>query len=241
MGDWLALAPSLLVPFVGVALVIGYMVWGVKQRAKIQEDTTDYQAGAIAQRLGLRVERGSPQQNLFYPGQPAFGDQLIDVLIRGERRGVPLEIVYFKKNTTEQKIMSVKVRREWQAQVIAHTTAAFGHFEVTLRQPAQWNRVRPFFERPMPELTTGDARTDAMLRVSGDNPAIAAALGPLLSPLTSMEYVHVVGRPGQIAFLMDNSDAGKGLELMGVGHTLYHVETVVDVLTNVVLTAQGQG
>ena len=240
MADWIALAPSMLVPVVGIALVVGYMIYGHKQRAKTQADTTEYQAGAIAQKLGIGVERGDPNLNLFVPGKGGLQNQHYDVLLRGQRNGVPLEVVYFRQVTTEQGFMSVTRNRSWEARITARTDAAFGHFEATLRQPQQWNRTRTYFENPMQELRTGDARTDSLLRVTGDNPAIAPSLGALLAPLTSLNYVHVIGRPGEVSFLMSHSDAGKGNEMIGVGYALYDAVVISDVLTRIVLTAQGQ-
>lgn len=239
MADLFAVLPSVGFAVLMIVGVFALMFWQHKQRAKIQRDTAEYQAGAIAQRLGIRVEKGDPNTNLFV-NQGGLAQQSYDVLLRGERNGVPIEIVYFKKVWIESDWVSSTQYRQWQGQLTARTNARFGHFEVTLRQPQQWNRVRSFFAQPMQELSTGNARTDSMLRVTGDNPAIAGALGGLLEPLTRLNYVHVVGRDGEVSFLMSHSDAGMGNEMIGVGYALYDCETIFDVLTRIVLTAEGR-
>lgn len=239
MSDLVTLLPSLGFPVLMIVGVVALMIWQHKQRGKIQQQTADYQAGAIAQRLGIRVEKGDPNTNLFV-NQGGLATQKYDVLLRGERHGVPIEIVYFKEVWVEQHIMSATRHRTWQGQLTARTNARFGHFEVTLRQPQQWNRVRSFFSQPMQELPTGNGRTDSMLRVTGDNPQIASALGGLLEPLTRLNYVHVIGRDGEVSFLMSHSDAGMGNEMMGVGYALHDCELIFDVLTRVVLTAEGR-
>lgn len=239
MSDLLAILPSFGFAGLMVVGVIGYMIWAQKARGQMQKDTAQYQAGAIAQRLGMRVVRGDPNTNLFVNGA-GLANQRYDVHVTGERQGVPLEIVYFKEVWTETGILTTTVHRQWEGRLTALTQAAFGHFEVTLRQPQQWNGVRSFFANPMPELSTGDPRTDSLLRVTGDNPAIAGALGGLLAPLTRLNYVHVVGRPGQISFLMSHSSAGRGNEMIGVGYALFDAETIFEVLTRIALTAEGR-
>lgn len=239
MADLLAIVPSLGFAALMVVGVIGFLIYSQKRRGQIQKDTADYQAGAVAARLGMRVERGDPGQNLFV-NAGLYETAKIDAVLRGERHGVPIEIVYLKENWTETGILTTTLHRKWEGRLTARTPAQFGHFEVSLRQPQSYNRTRSFFANPMPELSTGDARTDSMLRVTGDNPAIAGALGPLLSPLTRLNYVHVVGRPGEVTFLMSHSDAGKGLEMIGVGYALHDAELILDVLTRIALTAEGR-
>ncbi|MCA9605630.1 MAG: hypothetical protein KC619_08555 [Myxococcales bacterium] len=239
MDQLLAIVPSISFAALMVVGVIGYMIYAQKHRAQIQKDTADYQAGAMAQRLGMRIERGDPHQNLFVNTQ-LFETAKIDVALRGERHGVPIEIVYLKETWTETGIVSSTIHRKWEGRLTARTPAQFGHFEVSLRQPQSYNVVRSYFAHPMPELPTGDPRTDSLLRVTGDNPPIAGALGPLLAPLTRLNYVHVIGRPGEVTFLMSHCAGGRGLEMMGVGYALHDAELIFDVLTRIALTAEGR-
>lgn len=241
MSDLLAIAPGLIVPMVMVAAVAALLIYQQKQRAQISKDTAQYQAGALAQRLRMRIERGHPGTNLFFTGLTSLENQHFDVLLRGEHLGVPIELVFYRQVQREQGVFEVTVHREWDSRLTARTSASFGHFEVTLRHTQAYNRVRPYFENPMPEVPTGDPRTDSLLRVCTDNPAIAAHLGALLSPLTSMSYVHVIGRPGEVSFVMANCDAGRGNEMVGVGYALHDAERIYDVLARIVLAAEGRG
>jgi hypothetical protein len=240
MADLLGVAPALFVPMVMVALVIGGLIYGRRHLSRVQRDTTDYQAGAIAQRLGLRLERGNPAQNLFVTGRMAEEVQHFDVRLAGQRNEVPVEIVYFRNVEHERGFLEVTIHQTWDVRLTARTTASFGHFEVCLRNPQAHNRVRPYFENPMPELRTGHPVTDRALRITGDNPAIATPLGELLAPLASLQYVHVVGEPGAISFLMSRGDGGRGNEMMGVGYGLYDADRILDVLTRIALTAEGR-
>ena len=240
MSDLLTIAPGLFVPILMIGVVIFMLFYSRKRQAQIQKDHAHYQAGAIAQRLGIRVEKGDPARNLFIPGKGSMEQQRIDVLLRGERNGVPVELVFFKETQYEQGILQTTVHRSWEGRLTAKTNASFGHFEITLRQPQGWNRVRPYFANPMQEVATGDARTDSLLRVTSDNPTIAASLGGLVSPLTTLNYVHVIGCPGEVSFLMSHSDAGRGNEMIGVGYALHDCELIYDVLTRIVLTAEGR-
>lgn len=239
MAELLGILPSVGFAALMVVGVVGFLIYSQKQRAQIQKDTANYQAGAIAQRLGMRLERGDPAQNLFV-NSTLFETVKIDAVLRGERHGVPIEIVYLKETWTETGVVYSTTTRKWEARLTARTPAQFGHFEVCMRQPQAYNAVRSFFSNPMPELPTGDPRTDSLLRVTGDNPPVAGALGPLLAPLTRLNYVHVIGRPGEISFLMSHCAGGRGLEMMGVGYGLHDADLILDVLTRIALTAEGR-
>lgn len=239
MEELLAIASPICTVSVMVSFVVVVLVWQKKNRAQMDQDTQEYRVGSIAERLGMRIERGEPMTNLLV-NQAALESQRYDVVLRGERQGVPIELVYFKAVWVEAEFIRSTQYREWEARLTARTGAQFGHFEATLRQPQQWNRVRTYFSQPMPELSTGNGRTDSMLRVTGDNPAIAGALGGLLEPLTRLNYVHVIGRPGEVTFLVSHSDAGRGTEMIGVGYALHDCELIFDVLSRVVRTAEGR-
>lgn len=229
--------------FAGVMGVgaIAFVVYGQKRLGQLQEQTRDYTAGAVAQRLGMEVVRGAPGQNLWITGKTALESQHLDICIAGQWAGVPVDIVYYrdvqheKHNWTEMTVHS-----EWEVRIAAHTEASFGHFEVMFRRPKAHNTVTSFFRNPMPELRTGHPHVDATYRVTGDNPAIAEALGELLAPLIGLEYVHVVGAPGRVSFRLDRGAAGRGNEMMGVAYALYDAERVLNVLTAIVRTAEGR-
>ncbi len=240
VSEYLTLLPSACFTFVMIGGVLAFFVYSSKQRAQMQIDTAQYQAGAMAQRLGMRLERGEPHINLFV-NQSAFANQTYDVVLRGERNGVPIELIYLKQVWVETHLMSATRHRKWQGQLTARTGARFGHFEVTLRHPQTWNAVRPFFSVAMQEVMTGNARTDSMLRVTTDNPAIAGPLGALLEPLTRLNYVHVIGRDGEVTFLVSHAAVGQGNEMIGVGYALHDAEVIYDILTRIVLVAEGRG
>ena len=242
MEQLLALGPTLVIPIIMLGAVGVMLVYSHKQRTKLKRDHAHYQAGPLAGQLGMRLEKGDPYFNLFVPDAHATDAQHVDVLMRGERDGVPIELIYFRKVTKKRDWNTVHVTSEWQVEFAARTSANFGHFEVSVRNPESYAKVRPFFERPMPELATGDPRVDSVLRLTGDNPAIAAPLGALLLPLASLHYVHVVAEPGAVKFLMSHggqSRQARGLEMIGVSMSLPYADVILGVLTSIVRTAQG--
>ncbi|GAB5543851.1 MAG: hypothetical protein RLO52_12320 [Sandaracinaceae bacterium] len=241
MSELLAVAPVVLFAGLMGVGVIAYLIYGQKHREGLQEQTKDYRAGALAERLGLQVVRGDPAQNLWVTGTGFSDVQHFDVRLSGQKNGVPVDIVYFRDVAHEKhSLREMTIHSTWEVRLAAETNANFGHFEATIRNPKAYSRVRPFFDNPMPELQTGHPAVDQAFRLTGDNPAIAQALGPLLAPLTSLVYVHVVGAPGQVSFRLDRGDMGRGSELMGVAYGLYDAERILDVLSRIVLTAEGR-
>lgn len=91
------------------------------------------------------------------------------------------------------------------------------------------------------EVPTGQPQVDATLRLRTDNQQLAASLGPLLLPLTTLNDVHIAAGLGKVSFLMSHADIGDGNEMVGVGYALYDAERIYDVLTRIVLTAEGRG
>lgn len=243
MADLFSLAVPLLAVVVTMGATFGYMFF---VRGRAMASVPSYQAGALAARLGMHIERGHPGFNLFVTGVGSLADQHFDVLLRGERHGVPIELVYFRHNTTDERFELLTatthftMTRRWEGRLTARTHASFGHFEVSLRHPNSYNRVAPFFDAPLQEVPTGHPAVDAALRLRTDNPGLAPHLGALLAPLTTLQYVHVVGHPGQVSFLMSHADVGKGHEMIGVGYALHDAERIYDVLTRIVLTAEGR-
>ena len=84
--------------FAGVMGVgaIAFVVYGQKRLGQLQEQTRDYTAGAVAQRLGMEVVRGAPGQNLWITGKTALEGLHLEICVAGQWAGVPVHIVYYR-------------------------------------------------------------------------------------------------------------------------------------------------
>jgi hypothetical protein len=228
----------------GVLLVGAFMAWSMmrnrKAMAQFKEDYKDFTAGALAERLALTLERGDASTNLVFTGKGGWENQAFDIMIRGTAYGAPVDLVYYRKVSTHAKALGTETRFEYDCRITAYMQADVGRFEISIAKPSGFNQVQPYFEGGLARRSFGDAKLDAVLRIEADDPGIPMRLVPFLGALLPLNYVHVIGKAGQVSFVMTHGDCGTGMEMIGAGYGFHAAPQLVHMLASIACTLDGR-
>jgi hypothetical protein len=203
---------TIIVPLLGIAAVAYYvLVIRKKQVGAMDKQTAGFRAGELAQRLGLQVVQGDPMFNLFIPqanvdamrgpkdGKPVH----IEILLKGEAQGVPLELYYLSR--VEKKTDHIKGIITWttwfECRMTAEAKKAFPEFEVTSRGTPMGPITRSL---TLAEARTGNPAVDAAYMVATSEPALAQVLGSQMGAFSEFGTagVHLVGDGKSVSFHM---------------------------------------
>jgi hypothetical protein len=238
---------SLLFVLLGAGFVLYTFRRGKAMRQRLDRDTAQARAGALAQRLGLQLERGDPGFNLQHAPVGALEHQAVDVLLRGAPHGVPLEIVYFRKvedaTTGWQAFAGERTTKiQWDCRITAHMAANIGRFEIRLRAPNAACRVRSYFgDDPPPARSFADLELDRVLVIGADDPDVAMRLASLVRTVATMQYVHIVGERGRVSFEMGHGAFASGMQMaVGPAYGFSAIDPIVHTLTTIACALDGR-
>jgi hypothetical protein len=212
-----------------------------KQVASLDQSNAGYRAGALAQRLGLNLVKGDPEFNLFIPftdagvmsGPKDDKPIHIDVLIQGEKNGVPVELRYFYRK--EQKTDHIEGKIRWttwfDCAMSATAKQAFPEFEVTSRTTSTGPITRKL---ALPEVKTGNASVDSTYLVTTKEASMAKLLGDHMGAFAQYTTggVQLVGDGSTVSFPMERDKS------VMVGYGLYFAESMAE---NLVAIARAVG
>jgi hypothetical protein len=203
-----------LVPIVGVVAMV-YMVLQRKNALKkYDQQYSNYRAGELAQRLGLRLLEGDPLFNLFI--RQANVDVLrgptdqkpvhIQIRMQGEPHGVPLELLYLYRVERESDFTTVTWRTWFDFRMTAHAKSPFPPFEVISRSAP----LGPIAQtQPLAAMPTGNAAVDATYLVATQEPGMAQLLGQVLGGFATFANagVHLVGDGRSVSYMLQQDKA----------------------------------
>lgn len=177
-----------------IIAVVGLLIF---QRTRLKQSIAqnqDKNFGAVADRLGMRVEEGDPNTNLLYfmekmgsydrelraTGQPYAHLASFKVMDSVERRDF---VAYRRTTRTYGCFLQLKLQQQIAA------------FEVVLRNPNQYLiPTQNLAERTeLVETPSGNAAIDAQFVIRTSDNRIAAALVPALQILSQQLFVHMAG------------------------------------------------
>ncbi len=198
MSDFLcSLASS--APIVLVAIVAGLHIYFRVRSAPARAAMTQrLRTDAIAQRLGLSIVEGDPTFAFVDVGGQSGTRRRI--VLRGERAGAPLELVYAYERTDRASFGEVHVSTTFECRLTAYARQPFPRFEVMSQLPGIPQR-----EPLLPRVATGHSLVDGALIVKTQEPALAELLGRVLPQYASafaMSGMHVLGDGYSVSFLM---------------------------------------
>lgn len=221
---------TILFPLLGIAALAFYMlVLRKRQAATMDQNSAGYRAGALAERLGLQVVQGDPMFNLFIPqatvdamkgprdGQPVH----IEILLRGEVEGVPLELHYLSRAEKKTDYIGGVVHwTNWfECRLTAQAKRPFPEFEVVSRATPLGLITRRL---AVAEARTGNPSVDAMYSVATAEPAMARLLGSQMDAFSEFVTagVHLVGDGKAVSFQMEQAKPPM------IGYALYYPESM---------------
>lgn len=186
-------------PVVLVAIVVGLHIYFRMRSAPARAAMTQrLRTDTIAQRLGLSIVEGDPAFVFVDVGGQSGTRRR--VVLRGERAGTPLELVYAYQRTDRASWGEVHVSTTFECRVTAYARQPFPCFEVMSLLPGIPQR-----EPLLPRAGTGHPGADGALIVKTQEPAMAELLGRILpqyAPAFAMTGMHVHGDGSAVSFLM---------------------------------------
>jgi hypothetical protein len=195
---------------IGGLIGISVCVWGILHMRGSTRKYAQYQAGRLAQQLGLNVVEGDPATNLgvrlanpeMRRGHSPSDPLHVRVVLTGRPQGLPVELRYEYREQTEG-VLTITREERFACRMTVLAGRSFPPFEVTSRQ-LRYGTVVPL--QDLPELSTGRPDIDATYVVSSAAPDMAELLGETLdgsAPLAGTG-VHLLGDGRGVAFVMQN-------------------------------------
>ncbi len=174
-------------------------------------------AGLVAQRLGLQLVSGDPQLNVvMWEAQvPQFKDinplphTVYEVRLeaQGTPQGRPMRWLFYAKEEAGARLPVVRrtLTDTFHNSLEAKTQGTVPYFELILRsgqneclqaEPVHasrtdMQRMAGAFQNPT---------YDAAFELTANDPRVAAVLSRVLGALAGLNWVHLVGAPGTLAF-----------------------------------------
>jgi hypothetical protein len=232
MGDFPIQA--ILVPAVGLAFVVFFLVNRKRMLAKHDATYAQYRVGEMANRLGLTLVEGDPTFNLFIQQAhvdiqrgPADGRPVhIQVRMTGEPGGRPLEFFYMYRLEQETGMGSVVWRTWTECRMTATPQKPFPPFEVVSKKAPLGPIATVLALAPVP---TGNAQVDATHSVMTQEPAMAKLLGEVVPGFHVFENgsgIHLVGDGQRVSFRMQRDKAPL------LANAMYYAENMATLLSD---------
>jgi hypothetical protein len=188
---------GMFVPLLMVPLFVGWAIWNKMRLKRSMGEHEDKTVRSVAERMGLSVVEGDPQLNLLYFMQPS-GDYERTIRLEGRPYGRPVRLWVSDGKKTSEYVVARTITRSYGGRLTVEVPTA-PVFEVLLRNPNQYLVVEPeYADRPLQEVSTGDAMLDAHFIVRAEHPAIGPMLVHALSLLSTHLYVHLAGGNGTL-------------------------------------------
>lgn len=214
---------TVLLLVVTLGATFGFMAY---MRKRVGGQTAHLKAGVLAPRLGMRVVEGDPEHNLATMSvEPSarntgsakgFVKQMAVTQLGGDlgafrlvmagatAEGAPTELVLSCRQDYEVGAFHDTIGTSYDLRLTVAARTTFPAFDIRLRAPRMGMEVASVFgAAPVPYASFGDPALDERFVIQCEDPTLARRIAPLLAPLLAQElYVHVVGTPGQISFVM---------------------------------------
>lgn len=177
-------------PFALIPIMFGWVIWNKLKFNKMVEDNADKCVGAIANRLGMQVVEGDPNQNLLIFQEP-MGNFERTFRATGAPYGRPTEFWVVDGRKKRDFIVATHTTLTYGSRLEVPTTAG-RVFEVLLRTPNKYLVIAPEYEHsPLSEISIGVPTLDQLFVVRSQDPSVGAALVGALTLLATHHYVHL--------------------------------------------------
>lgn len=190
--------PIPLVIVIAIA-VIAMLIWQRMRLKTSLAENKDKEFGAVAERLGLRVEEGDPNTNLLYFMQPR-GDYKRQLRAAGKPYDHAASFILMDGVQTSEYIVYRRVTHSYGCFLDVTLEKSLSPFEVVLRNPNQYLiPLQGMAERgELSQVRSGDAAVDAQFVIRAADPQVAAALVPALQILSGQLFVHIAGEGNRL-------------------------------------------
>jgi hypothetical protein len=193
--------PVMPIAFV-VVVVIAAVVLLVFQRMRLQQgiaQNQDKDFGAIAARLGLRVEVGDPSTNILY-FMEQMGNYERELRASGQPYAHPVAFRLVDSVKSQDFVAVRRVTRTYGCFLQLKLRKQIPPFEVVLRSPNQFLiPTRDLAERTeLRDALSGDTSVDAKFVIRAADPLLAPLLAPALAVLAQQLFVHLAGEGDEL-------------------------------------------
>lgn len=182
-----------------VIVVVAMVIW---QRLRLKQglaQNQDKNFGAIADRLGMRVEEGDPNTNLLYFMQK-MGNYKRTLRANGQPYAHATSFVVMDGYESTNYLVYRRITHSYGCYLELKLKQPVAPFEVVRRNPNQYlipnqdlsDRVQ------LRETPSGNPTIDAEFVIRTTDPRVAAALVPALQVLTPQLFVHLAGEGDQL-------------------------------------------
>jgi hypothetical protein len=182
-----------------VVAVLGLYGWQFMQRKKSLAENQDKTFGAVAERLGLQVLEGDPNQSLYFFVE-RHGDYQRQLRAQGTPYGRDAFFTLMDGVKSSEYVVYRRTVHSFGCFLETALQTQTTPFEVVLRNP---NPHLPphegMEERPeLREMPSGDAAIDAKYRIRATDPKVPPALVPALRILEQQIFVHIAGEGDRV-------------------------------------------
>jgi hypothetical protein len=189
------------IPFVIVIViaVVGLFIW---QRMRLKESLAqnqDKNFGAVADRLGMRVEEGDPNTNLLFFMEKR-GNYERSLRASGQPYAHPASFAVMDGVKTNEYLVYRRITHSFGCYLDAKLKQSIPPFEVVLRHPNQYLIPNQDFgaRTELLETPTKNAALDAQFVIRSAEPRIASLLAPALQVIAQQPFVHLAGEGNQL-------------------------------------------
>jgi hypothetical protein len=233
-------------PVVVIGLASLLYVFGRKSTRLNDQGYEQFRLVNLAQRLGLQIVDGTPDFNLMtalgqhqttaYSGTggvvgAVMGDGVKETRARmiGAPFGRTVELVFFYNEHFEGGFLENVVTHAFECRLSAQVATPFPDFEIVPRNQKQFLTATP--ELGLPLSSFGAPGVDASLVLFAADPRVGPLLAPIVAPLVSFPFYHLVGHNG---WVHSRSDQTSTLT------ALYYLEAMERILEQVACLLEGK-
>jgi hypothetical protein len=208
--SWI-IAPIVVLGVLGVAFVLRRVM--TKQWHQTIASYAEFTLAELSRRLGLQIVEGPPDFNLMTAlGQhqvnsysaaggvvgAVMGDGVKETRARmiGAPFGRTVEFVYRYNEYFEGGVVENVIYHAFECRLSAQVATPFPDFEIVPRNQQQFLTAAP--ELGLPVSSFCAPAIDASLVLYAADPRVGPLLAPIVAPLTSFPFYHLVGRHGWV-------------------------------------------
>jgi hypothetical protein len=185
-----------------IVLVIAVIALFIYQRVRLQQglaQNQDKTFGAVADRLGMRVEEGDPNTNLLY-FMEKMGNYQRELRASGQPYSHLASFRVIDSVKKQDLIVVRRVTRSYGCFLQVKLRQQVPPLEVVLRNPNQYLiPTQEMAERTeLREVSSGDPTIDAQFVIRTADPRIAPFLVPALQILSQQLFVHLAGEGDEL-------------------------------------------